>query len=95
MRHADDRSTAASVARSIRICPCSRAWTPIVNSLCDPLAQRLRDHLDTIVATDVLRDVVQAHCVGQRLNHTKAVDALFHLQRQAGPTVLVDHRQDA
>jgi hypothetical protein len=38
---------------------------------------------------------VQAHRVHQRLDHTEAVDAPRHLQRQASPAVLVDQSQDA
>ena len=38
---------------------------------------------------------MQAHRVGQRLDHTEAVDAPRHLQREAGPAVLVDQGQDA
>lgn len=61
-------------------------------SFSDPFAQRLRDHLGAIVAADVLRDAVQAHCLRQRLDHTDAVDASRHLQRQASPAMHVDQR---
>ena len=61
----------------------------------DPFAQCFRDHLRAIVAADVLRDAMQAHGVGQRLDHTEAVDAPRHLQREACPAVLIDQRQDA
>ena len=59
----------------------------------DPIAQCLRDHLRTIVAADVLWDAVQAHGVGQSLDHTEAVDAPGHLQREARPAVLVRMRR--
>lgn len=38
---------------------------------------------------------MQAHGVGQRLDHADAVDAPRHLQREARPAMLVDQRQDA
>ena len=38
---------------------------------------------------------MQAHGVGQRLDHTEAVDAPSNLQREARPTVLIAQRQDA
>jgi hypothetical protein len=38
---------------------------------------------------------MQAHGVGQRLDHTETVDASRHVQREARPTVLVNQRQDA
>ena len=37
---------------------------------------------------------MQAHRIGQRLDHTQTVDAPRDLERQAGATVLVDQRQD-
>jgi hypothetical protein len=43
----------------------------------------------------MLWDAVQAHRVGQRPDHTQAVDPPGRLQREAGPAVLVDQRQDA
>lgn len=38
---------------------------------------------------------MQAHRIGQHLDHAQAVDAPCHLQRETNPIVLVDERQDA
>lgn len=64
-------------------------------SLGDPPALCLRDHQRAFVATDVLRDDLQAQRVSQRLNRDEAAGAPCHLQRQARPAMLVDQRQSA
>lgn len=41
----------------------------------DPFPQSLRDHLRAVVAADVVGDAMQAHLIGQRLDHTQTVAA--------------------
>ena len=80
---------------SVFILP-QRVWLHVLNLLAglgDPSAQCLGDHLGAVIASDVLGDAVQAHRVGQRLNHAGAADAARHLQREAGPAGRIAKRR--
>jgi hypothetical protein len=60
----------------------------------EPLAQRLGDHLRTIVAANMLWNALLEHGIGQRLDNAKGIDPTCHAKRQALARVLVDQGHD-
>ena len=64
-------------ALTIAILP-RRSWCNVLDlraGFGDPFPQSLRDHFWAVVAADVVGDAMQAHRIGQRLDHTQTVDA--------------------